>query len=85
MAKTYSFDINSEKKLYRIKPPLARGSYMQSIIEPKAYEDGDEPEWSCQLRWPLDDPEVQEWVKDMGKLFRQIFADEESPHQDPPA
>ena len=75
MAKTYSFDINSEKKIYRIKPPLARGSYMQSIIEPQAFSEGDDPEYNCQLRWPMDDPEVQEWVKDMGKLFRQIFTD----------
>lgn len=73
--KTYSFDINSEKKIYRIKPPLARGSFMQRILEPEGYEEGDDPEWGCQLRWPMDDPEVKLWVADMGKLFTKIFID----------
>lgn len=72
---SYDFDIVTEKKLYRIIPPLARGSYMQRILEPEGYEEGDDPEWGCQLRWPMDDPEVQAWAGDMAKLFQKIFVD----------
>jgi len=73
--KTYSMDVNSEKKIYRVKPPEARGSYMQRIIEPEAFEEGGTAEYGCQLRWPIDNPEVQLWAKDMAGLFRLIIAD----------
>lgn len=75
MPKTYSVEVNSEKKIYRVKPPLARGSFMQRILEPEGFAEGDAKEWGCQLRWPMDDPEVQAWAKEMGGMFRQVFID----------
>ncbi len=75
MAKTYSIDVNSEKKIYRVKPPEARGSYMQSILEPEAFEEGGSKEFSCQLRWSKDDAEVKAWAGDMAKLFQKILED----------
>ena len=79
--KTYSFDINAEKKVYRIKPPLARGSFMARILEPEAYDDDSSAEWGCQLRWPKEDPEVQIWVADMKKLLTKIFVDKFGPEK----
>lgn len=73
--KTYSIEINSEKKLYRVKPPEARGSYMQRIIEPEAFDENAAKEFGCQLRWPIDNEEVRDWAKDMAKLFKQILVD----------
>lgn len=75
MPKTYSVDMNSEKKIYRVKPPLARGSFMQRILEPEAFSEGDDKEWGCQLRWPMDNDEVKTWAGDMGKMFTQVFID----------
>ncbi len=75
MTKTYSIDMNAEKKIYRVKPPLARGSFMQRILEPEAFSEGDKPEWGCQLRWPKDNDEVKAWAGDMGKMFTQVFID----------
>ena len=75
MDKTYSFEINSEKRIYRVKPPIARGSFMNRILEPEGFAEGDAKEWGCQLRWPIKDPEVQAWAKEMGAMFKQIFAD----------
>ena len=75
MAKTYSIEVNAEKKIYRVKPPLARGSFMQRILEPEAFSEGDKPEWGCQLRWPMDDPEVKQWAGDMGALFKKVLID----------
>lgn len=75
MPKTYSIDVNSEKKVYRVKPPEARGSFMQQILVPEAYKEGDEPEWSCQLRWPMDNDEVKAWAGEMAEMFKQILVD----------
>lgn len=75
MPKTYTIDMNAEKKIYRVKPPLARGSFMQRILEPEAFSEGDKPEWGCQLRWPMSDEEVKAWAGDMGKMFTQVFID----------
>ena len=75
MPKSYSIDVNSEKKVYRVKPPLARGSFMSAILVPEPYKAGDPDEWSCQLRWPIDAPEVKEWANSMGAMFKQILID----------
>lgn len=75
MANTFSFDINSEKKVYRIKPPEARGSFMSRILVPEAFSEGDTPEYGCQLRWPMDSPEVKEWAGEMGAMFVQMLTD----------
>ena len=75
MPKTYTIDMNPEKKIYRVKPPLARGSFMQRILEPEAFSEGDKPEWGCQLRWPMADEEVKAWAGDMGRMFTQVFID----------
>lgn len=72
---TFSFEINSEKKIYRVMPPEARGSFMHRILEPQAFEEGDTKEWGCQLRWPMDSPEVQAWTQEMAKMFKQIMID----------
>lgn len=77
MKKTYSITISNDKKpfTYRVKPPLARGSYMQTILEPEAYDKDSKEEWSAQLRWPVDSEEVQAWAADMIALFKIIIAD----------
>ena len=75
MAKTYKIEINSEKKLYRVKPPEARGSFMARILEPEAFSEGDAKEWGCQLRWPIDNDEVKAWTAEMGGMFKQILVD----------
>jgi hypothetical protein len=75
MPKTYDIEVNSEKKIYRVKPPLARGSFMNRILEPEGFAEGDPKEWGCQLRWPMADDEVKVWAGDMAKLFRQVLID----------
>ena len=69
MARNYAIDNES----FTTMSPVGRGSYMQSIHEPRAFSEGDKPEWSCQMRWEKGDPIVEEWIKELKMMFMIIL------------
>ena len=70
MGKGFSVDIKKKKCV----TPVCRGSYV-NILEPRAFEEGDTPEYGLQALFPKDDPNVAAWMKELNAVLGQVLID----------
>ncbi len=66
----YSIDVKKKKSV----SVVCRGSYV-NILNPKAFEDGDDEVWGLQCQFPKSDPELEPWMQDLKKIYAQVLID----------